>query len=400
VLASTDLTYLGVQLLPTAIDANASGGLAIRKYPDASKTFAMIGRLGQKIWEFNNAGFSTTPASAPRATLTINGNWGMSLYGSNRVSSDPAHTITEGLYFDPSTSRLYWMYGLSYDVTPGNKAVLGFTRFNADGTFATFGPWKVDIGQARARNYMTGIPSWFQASVGGRTLAIGAGLESGSGSGSWGPCLYAVDTPSETTPTSTVLTTVPLVFYPISLNGSYNSRQRRDTACTPVSAQTGLPSAGSNQFPLPANGLGFWNGSDLIRSCAWVDTPTVTGVVFGGRLAYDYGWYGQPVLPNGIKAACGNAKGQNASRYENRCFIYNAGDLANVATGATQSYQVGPTEIFDIRTRFGAPMGCHRVPTGMAFDPDTKILYALFPQGDQNAGAATPGCVLEAWQCP
>src|SRR5581483_3442498 len=102
-------------------------------------------------------------------------------------------------------------------------------------------PWKVDVGQAQARNYMTAIPAWFQGAVGGRTLAVGAGIESGSAGASFGPCLRAVDTPSESTPTSTVLTTVPLAFYPNQLNGSFNGRYRRDTGCTPVSAQTGLP---------------------------------------------------------------------------------------------------------------------------------------------------------------
>jgi len=205
----------------------------------------------------------------------------------------------------------------------------------------------VDAGQQMARNYMTAIPAWFQPYVGGRRLAVGAGLESGSAGGSWGPCLLAIDEPGPNTPTTTVLTTVPLVEYPELLDNSPYARAKRNANYTEVSATTGLPDWTSHalQFPQPVNGVGYWCGTDEIRSCAWIDNGVVSGPIFGGMLGEQNVWYGEPVLPNGITAANGHAKGQNASQYVSYCAIYNPSDLQQVAQGLTPSYSIDPSVV-------------------------------------------------------
>jgi hypothetical protein len=401
----SDLTYLGSQFLPTTINdgGNAYGALAERVHPDGSKTYFILGHGGgvggQNIWEIASNGFGLDPTTAPRASLVQN--WGMTLYGNCRVTSDPAHTDSEGLYWDAPTSRLYIMFALSYDVAGGPQPVLMYAQFDpVTGAYVgSFGPWKVDAGQQMARNYMTAIPEWFQPLVNGRRLAIGAGLESGSAGGSWGPCLLAIDEPGPTTPTSTVLTTMPLVEYPELLNGSTYYRARRDPNYQEVNATTGLPDWTPNplQFPVPLNGVGYWCGTDQIRSCAWIDNGVVSGPVFGGMLGEQYVWYGEPVLPTGITAASGNAKGQNASQYTSYCTIYNPADLKKVTLGVSPAYGIDPSASFNVQTNFGAPVNALQVPTGMVFDADTSTLLMIFNAVDKNAGAATPGCVLEAY---
>jgi len=401
----SDLTYLGSQFLPTTMDdgGNAYGALAERVHPDGSTTYFVLGHGdgvgGQDIWEIASNGFSTELANAPRASLVKN--WGLTLYGNNRVTSDPTHTDSEGLYWDPETSRLYIMFGISYDVAGGSQPVLMYAQFDpVSGNYVgSYGPWKVDAGQQKARNYMTAIPAWFQPLVNGRRLAIGAGLESGSAGGSWGPCLLAIDEPEPNTPTTTVLTTMPLVEYPGLLNGSTAYRAPRDANYTELNASTGLPDWQANplQFPKPVDGVGYWSGTDTIRSCVWVDNGVVSGPVFGGALGEQYVWYGQATLPNGITATGGHSKGQNATEYASYCAIYSPDDLKKVTLGEDPGYGIDPSATFNVQTKFGAPVNSHQCPTGMVFDPNTSTLLMIFNAVDKNAGASTPGCVIEAY---
>jgi hypothetical protein len=397
----TDLTYLGSQFLPTNLDdgGNAYGALAERVHPDGSKTYFVLGHGGQDIWEIASNGFGLDLSTAPRADLVKN--WGLTLYGNRRVTSDPLHTESEGLYWDRATSRLYIMFGMSYDVAGGPQPVLMYAQFDpVSGNYVrSYGPWKVDAGQQQARNYMTAIPEWFQPLVNGRRLAIGAGLESGSAGGSWGPCLLAIDEPGPATPTTTVLTTVPLVGYPGLLNGSTYYRARRNPNYEEVNGTTGQPDWTVNplQFPQPLNGVGYWSGTDEIRSCAWIDNGVVSGPVFGGMLGEQFVWYGQSTLLNGVTSASGNAKGQHASQYSSYCAIYNPTDLKTVALGVSPSYAIDPSATFNVQANFGAPVNARQCPTGMLFDADTSTLLMIFNGVDKNAGASTPGCVIEAY---
>src|SRR5262249_39710509 len=155
---------------------------------DGSKTFLCVGKttLGTEVFEFTNAGFGSDLKSAPRAKLVKK--W--DVYQGHRVSTSIPQNklLTQGLCW--VGDKLFWVFGGNYDVGRGNKPVIGFTRFNADGTVTAFGPWLVDVGQARCRNYLTILPDWFAVMyTGGRQLAVGAGIESGSSNSSWGPCL-------------------------------------------------------------------------------------------------------------------------------------------------------------------------------------------------------------------
>ncbi len=396
VLTSSQFKLVGVQRLPTTLDENPYGSLALRKLADGTIHFFVIGRMGQSIFEVADGGFGTDFLTCPRATLVKN--WGTSIYGSSRQPQSDAHLESQGMFFDPAASTLFVTYANSYDVSPGNKPVLLAIQFNADGTTSASGPWQVDVGQARVRNYLTALPDWFTAYVGGRKLAAGAGLESGSANASWGPGLYAIDTPPLGSPNPVPLASMPLAFYPGTSPDadSFNRRYRRDSNYTPVHGTTGEPlTASTIQYPLPTNGGGYWTGSDYIRTACWIDTPTSSGMLFCGRLSYGSCWYGNPTLANGIKAACGNAKGENASQYSPRWFLYDPVDLALVATGKQQSWQISPTEVFDPTTLLpGLKLGCHCLVNGACFDADTNNLYLCAPQVDTAAGSASPSLVI------
>src|SRR5262249_36047597 len=142
-LQASDLTYLGSEWLPTNFTdgGNAWGALAERVLPDGSKTLFVVGHLGQDIFEISSNGFSTDLTNAPRASLVRS--WGMTLYGNCRITSDMIHTETEGLYWDAPTSRLYIMFGISYDVGGGSQPVLMYAQFDpVTGAYlGSYGPW-------------------------------------------------------------------------------------------------------------------------------------------------------------------------------------------------------------------------------------------------------------------
>src|SRR5437868_2358347 len=77
-LKSTQFTLLGVQRLPTSLDENPYGSLALRKLADGTLHFFVIGRLGQSIFEVADAGFAPDFLTCPRASLVKN--WGTAIY--------------------------------------------------------------------------------------------------------------------------------------------------------------------------------------------------------------------------------------------------------------------------------------------------------------------------------
>ncbi len=394
VIRSSHFHFAGVQRLPMTLDENPYGSLALRKMADGSLHFFVIGRLGQALFEVADAGFGPDFATCPRASLIKN--WGTAVYNDCRQPSSGGHLVSQGLLWDQASNTLFVTYGDSYDVSPGNKPVLLAITFPSDGGTSAVGPWPVDVGQARVRNYLTAIPDWFAPYVAGRKLAAGAGIESGSSNASWGPGLYAIDTP--VAGSSAPLTTAPLCFYPDTAPDAdpFDRRLHRDPHYKPVHGTTGEPlTASTIQYPLPGNGEGYWTGSDYVRTACWIDTPDVTGVLFCGRLSYGSCWYGQPTLANGIQAACGDAKGENASRYEPRWFLYDPTSLALVATGQQPSWSVHPAEVFDpVKLMPNLQLSCPCLVNGACFDAETQSLYVCAPQVDRAAGAASPSLAI------
>jgi hypothetical protein len=394
----SDWEYLGVMLCPPNMDGNAYGSLAQRVQPNGTKTFMILGHGaigGQNVWEFPKVAFSSSMATAQRAMLTKA--WGLTLYGSNRTSTDPTHTSTDGAYYDRETCRLFFMYGIDYDVGgPPNKPSLMFAQFDpATGDYVgSYGPFLVDVGRSRVRSGMLSIPEWFRAYVGGRSIAIFGGVYSGSSDASFGCDLYAIDMPDQNTPPGTVLKTVPLLFHPRLSPDSdiFDRRFRRPPNYRPLSATTGqpLPAPGSDQFPTPNAGGGYWTTGEQFRSGCWWDDGTATGIVFGSSICSGNAWYGLPNIPGSQAVCVGPAeKGPNATGFDNTIMIYDPSDLLSVVRGAMPSWGPVPVASFSVADQFGAPTNCYGLPTGMVFDADVGELYMLFNKADRSATSGT-----------
>jgi len=266
--------------------------------------------------------------------------------------------------------------------------VVGITKFNPNGSISAYGPWKADIDAHHLRNYGVAVPSWFAKSyTGGRGLALGAGIESGASKASFGPGLFAVDTPNEAFPTSHLLTTRALTFYP---EEPHQQRLHRDAQYRVLNQNGVMLSQATDQFAPPRGGVGFWGSADYIRASTWIDLPDVQGVLFLGRLGYDNMWYGNTPLPTGIQDPCHCTKGQHASRYAARWFIYAPADLAKVASGQAASWQISPTEVFDPTLLFNVQLNCDKLVTGAAFDPETRTVYICAPAVDNARTGRLP----------
>jgi len=387
-LTSSRLQYLGAIKVPLKVDDNAYGALALRTYPDGTKTFFIVGKTtaGTHAFEFTNPAPGRNLAVAPRATLVRA--WG-DIYKGHRTwpKFGTGDLETEGLFW-LGGNTLLWVYGHNYDVSPGPKPVVGITKFNPDGSISAFGPWKADIDAHRLRNYGVAVPASFaQAYTGGRGLALGAGIESGASSASFGPSLFAVDTPNESLPTSHLLTTKALAFYP---EEPYQQRLHRDAQYHVLNERGVALSQATYQFAPARAGVGYWGSADYIRASTWVDLPDVQGVMFFGRLGYDNMWYGNSPLPTGVQDPCHCTKGQHASRYAARWFFYAPADLAKVASGQIASWQVTPTEAVDPTLLFNVQLNCDKMVSGAAFDPETRTVYVCAPQADNAKGARLP----------
>ena len=383
------LRYLGAIKVPMEVEDNAYGALVLRTYPNGTKTFIIVGRTteGTNAFEFSNPGPHPNLSVAQRGTLVKA--WG-DIYQGHRtwpVAYSSGQIETEGLFW-LGNKTLLWTYGYNYDVTGGSKPVVGITQFNSDGSISAFGPWQANVNSHRLRNYGVAVPSWFaSAYTGGRTLALGAGIESGASEASFGPGLFAVDTPTSRTPTSHVLTTRELSFYP---EEPYQHRFHRDTQYEVLNSIGGILRQPDDQFAPPRDGVGYWGSADFIRASTWIDLPDVQGVMFFGRLGYDDMWYGNSPLPTGVQDPCHATKGQHASHYAARWFIYAPADLAKVATRQVSSWQITPTEVFDPTVLFNMELNCDKLITGAAFDPDTRTLYVCAPAVDNPTNSRLP----------
>ena len=121
----------------------------------------------------------------------------------------------------------------------------------------------------------------------------------------------------------------------------------------------------------PVNGVGSWTWSDIIyQGGVWVDTPTGGGVLFIAKVGQGNVWY------------------QNSDRHSQsgayEWFVYSAKDLAAVASGAEQQWQIQPQYEWTTPT---LPLGAVDASGwsgdgfnqigGITFDPTTNRLYVL-----------------------
>jgi hypothetical protein len=326
------------------------------------------------VYEFSDPGFGNG-ASIPQATVLHN--WG-DIYsgqkwvgnggGSNALSNA---TKTYGIYFDQSSNRLYWNYGYWYNATnPGNPS-FGYSVLNdTTGQATGMGAWSLaNRPEKFDRGGTMPIPQWFaDRYTGGKTLGVGfGGYFNVTATASFGPALAAVSPPDlSTNPNQSALDNVPLVGYP----SGAPDRAHRDPNYTSYydKGQYATNTPGNWN---PSGGTGYWTWSDIIYGGAtWVDMPGVQGVAFLAKVGQGDVYYQH------------SDRHSTSAAYE--WFVYDPKDLAAVAAGVKQQWQIQPKYEW-VDPNLPMPIDQKKAPDilgngsnqigGMTFDPSTGRLY-------------------------
>jgi hypothetical protein len=407
-LTASDFTYLGASrmpLPPSGPGSYAYGAMTVRTKTDGTKTLLIDGppnmtpAVSTNLFELSLGPFDPDPTTARRATLIKS--WG-DVWGATRqpiAPSTPAQT--EGMLFDPATQTLFWTFGGYYDVDGVPRPVLGATQLYDDGHYVTAGPWSVaddahtDVNRHRVRQYLVKIPDDFAAAyTGGRKLGLGAGLEPGNGAASWGPDLYAVAAPGMLDAPGSLPST-PCVGYtaqnrctrPGNYIVPYNA------LCVNVPGKPDVPGCvdgPGNNIPPSSPQAGLWTSVDWVPCAASVITENVAGMVFLGAQARGAVWYGHWQIYDQTSGALAytsdnpNTKGEQAQFRDPFVWLYDWNDMAKVALGVCQPWQIVPSSTFNLGTlspmlKFGTMCQLH----GAYFDPDTSRLYVSAWQAER-----------------
>ena len=361
--------------------AFSTGGLTHR-YVNGQLHFLTTSHLysGGLVYETNYPGISTGDIySAPKAQVVWN--WGdvytgkkalqdATVGGDYWVSQLSSGALTYGLYYDQNLGRLYWNYGDWYNMVYGGNPSLGYSLLNdSTGVGMGVGYWSLTNRPEKFdRGGTLRIPQWFaDRFTGGKSLAVGfGGYFSGVAGASFGPALAAVSDPDPVVnPDRSSLDNVPLIGYP----SNAPDRAHRDPDYNSFYESTdGSPDPAGAWNPL--NGVGYWTWSDIIfGAAAWIDTPQLGGVLFIAKVGQGNVWYETSNL--------------HADRGAFEWFVYDPKDLAAVASGAKQQWQIQPKYIWidnvlqlnEATTGWEGEGGMQ--VGGVTFDSTTNRLYVL-----------------------
>ena len=379
VVNQSSFTYLGSFALPQSANgadtSNSFGGLAYR-YVNGNLQFFTT-QSGGPVYEFNYPGIGVDQSNLPQAQVV--NNWGNIYSGQEAVGNTAGSIWTYGLYYDQGANRLYWTYGNDYNATNPYNPSFGYSTLNdATGVGAGVGAWSL-AGRPEKfdRGGIVQIPQWFANSyTGGDTLGVGFGgyFSVISAGVSMGPALAAVAPPNPATNADdSAVPNVPLIGYPYGAP----DRGHRDTA---YSSSYDITTPGGWN---PANGTGYLTWSDSIfDGGAWIDTPTMQGVLMIAKVGQGNVWY--------------QASDRHAQSGAFEWMVYNPADLAAVASGAKQQWQIQPEYEW---TTPALPLGESQAGysgdgvqnvEGVAFDPTSNRLYVL-----ESAAANFNG--FESW---
>jgi hypothetical protein len=361
VLNSTNFSYVGSFNLPYTANgwstAFSRSGLTHR-YVDGQLRFFTTSHVysGGLVYEFNDPG---TAASGTLPQASVVRNWGDVYSGNKSFAGSSALTgqvETNGLYYDETLNRLYWSYGYWYNADYPFNPSIGYSDLN-DGTGVATGAgaWSLTNRPEKFnRGGFLEIPQWFANSyTGGKTLGVGfGGYYSIIGSGSFGPALAAIDHPNiQSNPHLSSLANTALIGYP------YNSNTRAERNPNYYSTYDGGAWNASN-------GVGYWSWSDEISGGGtWIDTASSGGVLILARLGQGNVYYANSHT--------------NADSYSFEWMVYDPKDLADVAQGVKQQWQIQPKYRWNDSTLVGAGNVGSNMVGGMTYDETTGRLYVL-----------------------
>lgn len=256
-----------------------------------------------------------------------------------------------------TTPKLYWTIYEYYNTAGDNFLSHGMSELDLSNPQAK-GAWRLgsegddDFHSMKTADYIFSIPdAWADAHVGGKALVSGRHRENGAFGGGQGPALYA--------------------FAPWQAP-SLGSGAELDAVCL-----LRYPTGGGH-FP-DYCAADKWNGG------AWIDFEDRSAVLIVGVKGMGEQFYGQ-----GDASRCSSAKGFHCDPYEGQFLFYNPNELAAVARGERNPWEVLPYATV-VPQDFWPK--CMVRPNCVAYDRERGILYVLQYNGGRiplDAGTRVP----------
>lgn len=379
VLTAADFSFVGAFRLPFNVnnqDAGYGRGLTHRYTGGGLRFLTMT--LPNNVYE---VAFPGTTLAPPYPLASVAKYWGDVYQGKRQLDGGNRESGVWGLYWDAPDQRLYWSYGDGYNTVSANDPSIGYSTLNdANGTSAGIGAWRFSgRGCKSTMGGITPIPQWFADQYcGGRRLGAGFGgyfSIVGVGPAHLGPALCAFAPPNlAANPNLSTLPFNDLVGYPFNPTPyTTPDRCRRDTDYT-------------NEFDFwnPQNGIGYFSWTDYIwQGAVWIDTTTKHGLIYFPTLGNGRTWYQNSTL--------------NAERASHWWFVYDPADLARVAQGQKQQWEIQPRNTWKVSYP-GMPNPLpgwadepRNMITGVTYDQATKQLFVAVRFGYSTGGAGENG---------
>jgi len=375
-LSQADFRYIGAFDLPVEVrsaDSMFSVGLTLRHVNGELRVFSGAHNPTQSLYEVRVPNPSMT---APFPHAEIVREWG-------DVTGGKAYTATgdfyvNGLYWDENDQRLYWSYGSAYTVH-GDDPSVGYSNLNdLAGTITAAGVWSfTGRGDKATEGCVIPIPQWFADTyTGGKKLAVGCGGPYSvytAGPVHLGPALAAFSPPNlSANPDRSSLDFKNLVGYPFTAT-VYGppDRGHRDTD---YYGNSGDP----DTWP-PRNGTGYWTGVDVIyQGGVWIDLPDKHGLLFFPTFGNGKIWYESSTV--------------HTERGSHRWIVYDPTDLARVAQGQKQQWEIQPAASWPVQYQgltYPLPGWSDIAPhlvVGATYDSITRRLYVAVRGADPDYG--------------
>jgi len=363
---STQLTYRGAFAYPSGDDW-AYSGHALAYYPDGDPSGPADGYPGSlyaagHAW-YDLVGEITIPepvrsddfgdlpeASVLRSLTDITAGW----KDNCSYNDDCMYREVDGLEYLPNAGKVAWNLRDWYNVAAYDQDSLGWSDLDMGGAQ---GVWHIGerpsdgnvFHNAKACDYLLKAPEGFASeNLDGKWLIAGNHREAGALGGSQGPTLYAFAPWEDGSPPASGqnLDAVALLYYPEIYPGC-------------------LDNPDECHFP-DYRPKDSWGGG------AWVQTANRSGVLVFGRKGLGDNCYGTQAECGGDP--CDMYKGYHAYPYEPQILFYDPSELAEVAAGTREPWEVLPYEIYspvdEVLDRECATFGA------VAYDQVRRHIYA------------------------
>jgi hypothetical protein len=384
-----DLEYKGAFRLPSEITNGyqwSYGGYGLAFYPDGD-----LSSNDDYPGSLFSTGFNALPNNAekkkisevsiPEPVISTN------LADMNRATTlQGFYDVTDGFYDEvlegqqlntmrgltyleaqpgQDDGKLYWSFWSAYNVAQDNLPSHGYSDLTLSNPNAQ-GTWNVEGYHNKAvAGYLFDIPrDWADTYLDGKYLATGISREGGTYSR--GPVLFSIalnDYSNANPPADGALPTIPLIYYD-SEHDTYPNYVRND----------------------------IWRGGSWItaggkEAVAFVGSKCIAEVCYGvGTDNPDL--HGQLVSPDGTTIYCYDEcsphKGYHCYPKEPQMVFYDTDDLAEVAQGVKNPWEVVPYNIINLSDIISQYSECSR-SEGMSYDRENGNLYVLQNGGDSSA---------------